>query len=231
MLLRSDESEAVNLIGWSRIKNDRRACSTLAAETQAMEFVMDRAIGMKSLFQELGLDRSQTTVMTDNLSLKKVIYSGREAQEVRVRSEIGIIRDLMMTDEIDVRFVPTEKMTVDDLTKSDRNSGNRVRDICLSNCLEKHKDAEGKNPGDMRQAEKDIWLLAEEEEEEEVQAYSAESSVMEVGGPAAVADMESKAIVRIDPHIGPTVPSWPEDIVVPRLSGRRSRRNRASNEN
>ncbi len=52
----------------------------------------------------------------------------------------------------------------------------------MSNCLEKHKDAEGNNPRDMSQAEKDIWLLAEEEEEEEVIAYSAESSVIEVGG-------------------------------------------------
>ncbi len=67
MVLRSDESEAVNLIGWRSIKSARRAWSTLAAETHAMEFVMDRNIGMKLLFQELGLDRSQTTVMTDNL--------------------------------------------------------------------------------------------------------------------------------------------------------------------
>ncbi len=39
-----------------------------------------------------------------------MIYSGRAAQEVRLRREIGNIIDLMMADEIDERFVPTEKM-------------------------------------------------------------------------------------------------------------------------
>ena len=105
----------------------------------------------------------------------------------------------MMTDEIDKRFVPTDKMIADDLTKSDKNSAKRVRDICLSNCLERHKDVEGNNPGDMSQAEKDIWLLAEAEEEEKIIAYSAESSVVEVGGPAAVADIGIKSDCPLRP--------------------------------
>ena len=61
MVLQS-ESKAVNWIGCRKIKSERRAWSTLAAESHAMEFVMDRAIGMKALFQELGMSRSQTTV-------------------------------------------------------------------------------------------------------------------------------------------------------------------------
>ncbi len=75
-----------------------------------MQNVMDRAIGMKELLHELSLKDTPTRVMTDNLSLKKVLYSGRSARE------LGFLREQMLNDEVAVRFVETKKMIADNLT-------------------------------------------------------------------------------------------------------------------
>ena len=164
LVLRQEKTQKVNFIGWRSIKSDRKAWSTLAAETHAMQYVMDGEYGMKALLHELGLGNTPTTVMTDNLSLKKVFYSGRSAEEVRLRRELGILRDLMLNDEVSVRFVETKKMIADDLTKSERNTGEKARGLCRSNRLEYHNDKEENGPGDMTQAEKDILLLDESDE-------------------------------------------------------------------
>ncbi len=73
LVLRQEKTQKVNFIGCRSIKSDRKAWSTLAAETHAMQYVMDRAIGMKALFHELGLKNTPTTILTDNLSLNKVL--------------------------------------------------------------------------------------------------------------------------------------------------------------
>ena len=104
LVLRQSGSSKVNLIAWRSCKSDRRAWSTLAAETHAMQMAMDRAIGLKYLLHELGVTAKETTVLIDNLNLKKVLYSGRSPAEARLRKEMGILRDMMGQERIKVRF-------------------------------------------------------------------------------------------------------------------------------
>ena len=72
-LMRNLETGEVNIIGWKSQKSDRRAWGILAAETQAALFTIVRAIGVKTVFNEMGAKPCSTTVMTDNLSLKRVL--------------------------------------------------------------------------------------------------------------------------------------------------------------
>ncbi len=115
-ILREEGTRNANMVGWKSQKSDRRAWSTLAAETHAMQVGLDRAIGLKTFLNEIGQNVKKTCVVTDNLSLQRVILSGRSTQEMRLRREISIIRDLMVTDDVTVSFVCTEKMLADDLT-------------------------------------------------------------------------------------------------------------------
>ena len=143
---------------WKSEKSDRRAWSTLAAEAHAMQVGLDRAIGMKTFLTEIGQRLSQTCIVTDNLSLQKVILSGRSTQEMRLRREISITRDLMITDNVIVAFVTTDKMLADDLTK--KTSGEKLMDPIINNNVktmgEKGTDGRFKNPN--------IPLLSEHDE-------------------------------------------------------------------
>ncbi len=113
-------------MGWKSQKSDRRAWSTLAAETHVMQNSLDKAIGIKTFLYQIGIIPKSTKVLTDNLSLKRVIYSGRQTQEMRLRREVAIIRDVAINDNVLIRFVTTDEMVADDLTK--RTSGQRIRD-------------------------------------------------------------------------------------------------------
>ena len=55
-------------------KSERKAWSTLAAETHVKQHALDRVTGMKTLITEIGLKIAATKVLTDILSLKKMLY-------------------------------------------------------------------------------------------------------------------------------------------------------------
>ncbi len=79
---------------------------------------MDKAIHIQNLSEELGCFILRTVVLTDNLSLRRVVYSGRPTKEMRLRREIASIRDMIVRDGIQLRHVPSEEMLADPLTKS-----------------------------------------------------------------------------------------------------------------
>ena len=62
-----------------------------------MQHPIDRAVGMKMFLPEMGISVSATRILTDNLSLKKVLYSGKTTMEMRLRREIETIRDFFVT--------------------------------------------------------------------------------------------------------------------------------------
>ncbi len=143
LILRQSRSNIVNLVGWRSCKSDRRAWSTLAAETHAMQMAMDWAIGLKYVMYELGMAAKETTVLTDKLNLKNVLYSGRSPAEARHRKEMGILRDMMGQDRIKVRFLKSEKMISDELTKdagkrSDQRHIVRRRQSDATCCWQSH---------------------------------------------------------------------------------------------
>ncbi len=90
--MRQTGTKRCNLVGWRIQESDRRAWSTHAAETHVMRNDLTKAVGMKTFLQQLGIRVKSVKVLTDNLSLKRVIYSGRQTQEMRLRREIAINR-------------------------------------------------------------------------------------------------------------------------------------------
>ena len=122
----------------------------MVAEAHAMQVGLDRAIGIKTFLMGIGQKLLQTCIVTENLSLQKVILAGRSTQEMRLRREIFIIRDLMVTDNIIEAFVSTDKMLADDLTK--KTSGEKLMELIIKNSVkmigEKVKDVRFKNPNE-----------------------------------------------------------------------------------
>ncbi len=136
----------------------------MAAETHVMQKVLDKAIGIKTFLHHIGIIPKSTKVLTDNLSLKRVIYSGRQTQETRLRREIAIIRDVAINENVLIRFVATEDMVADDLTKI--TSGPRIREFATLAQLEMVEDNDVESPthDEVKQAAEDIPLLRDEDE-------------------------------------------------------------------
>ncbi len=130
-LIREAGTNKVNTIGWKSKMSDRRAWSSLAAEAQAMQGALDKAIHWQSLKTEMNLPIKHITVLTDNLSLRRVVYSGRPTQEQSLRREVAIIRDMIIYNNIRVRFVKSEVMLADHLTKE--RSASQIYEVLKTN--------------------------------------------------------------------------------------------------
>ncbi len=107
----------VNILGWKSKKAERRAWSTLAAETHVLQHALDKSIHIHEVLKQLKQPIIRATVLTDNLSLRRCLYSGRPTKEERLRKEFAVIRDLMGTEMKHVRFVPGDQMPADCLTR------------------------------------------------------------------------------------------------------------------
>ncbi len=118
LLRENDKSRKVNYLSWKSKRAERRTWSTLAAETHALQKAMDTAIHAKCVLRELRIRVHKNITVTDNLSLRRVLYSGRPVQEDRLKKEFVVIRDMMISEDIEVRNVPGKFMLTDSLTKS-----------------------------------------------------------------------------------------------------------------
>ena len=134
-LIREAGTNRVNTIGWKSKMSERRAWSSLAAEAQAMQGALDKAIHWQALRSEMNLPIRHVTVLTDNLSLRRVVHSGRPTQEQRLRRDIAIIRDMIIYNNIRVRFVKSEAMLADHLTK-ERNA-QQIYDVLKMNTFDR----------------------------------------------------------------------------------------------
>ncbi len=115
--LRQPDSSKMNIVSWKIKKAERKSWSTLAAETHVLQVAMDKAIHLQHVLKEMKLEPSKVSVVTDNLSLRRCLYSGRPTKEERLRKEFAVSRDLMTTYNVRVRFVPGHVMLADCLTK------------------------------------------------------------------------------------------------------------------
>ena len=154
-------SPLCNLIAWKSQESDGKAWSTLAAETHVIQHAIDKALGMKIFLTEMGVSVAATRVMTDNLSLKMVLYSGKTTLEMRLRREMVVIRDLFVLEDIEIRHADTRHMIAEDLTE--KTTGQLIREVAIENNLPVHiaYDMEGNEPGDMTQADIDIPTMDE----------------------------------------------------------------------
>ncbi len=116
--LRQTGSKKVNIISWKSSTTDRAAWSTVAAETFALQQALDRTIHVKNLLMEMGARVMKTTTLSDNLSLRRILYSGKSTKELRLRREVAAAGDLLTLDQIRVRYVPSEQMLADPMTET-----------------------------------------------------------------------------------------------------------------
>ena len=107
----------MNVLGWKSKRSERRAWSTLAAETHVLQHALDKSIHIHEVLKQLKQPIVKATVVTDNLSLRRCLYSGRPTKEERLRKEFAVIRDLKGTESKHVRFVTGDHMPADCLTK------------------------------------------------------------------------------------------------------------------
>ncbi len=130
-LMRSKATVTVNIVSWRSKISERKAWSTLPGEARVMQHAIDKAAHLKALSIELGFALAKTTVLTDNLSLRRVIQSGRPTQEQGLRRDVAIIRDQIIYNEIEVRFVKSPAMLADHRTKE--RSGEQLYSILKDN--------------------------------------------------------------------------------------------------
>ena len=76
--------------------------------------------------------------MPDNLSLRRVIQSGRPTQEQGLRREIAIIRDQIAHNDLRVRLVKNEAMLADHLTKN--RGGEQLYNVLKTGRIRSVKD-------------------------------------------------------------------------------------------
>ena len=81
------------------------------------QIAMDKEIRIQSLRLELYCFIVRTVVLTDNLSLRRVVYSGRPTKEMGLRREVAAIRDMIVRDGIQLRYAASTEMLADQLTK------------------------------------------------------------------------------------------------------------------
>ena len=129
VVLRMSGQAIVNVLGWKSKKAERRAWSTLAAETHVLQHALDKSIHIHGVLKQLRQPIIRATVLTDNLSLRRCLYSGRPTKEERLRKEFAVIRDLMGTEMKHFRFVPGDQMPADCLTKKTFNENSLVKMI------------------------------------------------------------------------------------------------------
>ncbi len=115
--LRRGGGTEMNVVSWKSKKAERKSWSTLAAETHVLQVAMDKAIHVQHVLRQMRLEPRKTTVVTDNLSLRRCLYSGRPTKEERLRKEFAVARDMMTVYDVRVRFVPGHVMLADCLTK------------------------------------------------------------------------------------------------------------------
>ena len=128
-----------------------------------MQHAIDKATHLKALSDEIGLPLAKTTVLTDNLSLRRVIQSGRPTQEQGLRRDLAIIRDQIVYNDISVRFVKSNAMLADHLTKE--RSGEQKYDVLRHSKFERIEkyDSSEVTASHIREAANDIPLLDEQE--------------------------------------------------------------------
>ncbi len=162
-LMREGNSEKTEKISWRSRQSERKASSKSSGEARVMQHAIDKATHLKALSNEIGLPLGKTTVLTDNLSLRRVIQSQRPTQEQGLRRDLAIIRDQIVYNDISVRFVKSKAMLADHLTKE--RSGEQMYDVLSHNKFERVEkyDSCEVTAFHIREAAIDIPLLDEQE--------------------------------------------------------------------
>jgi len=119
-------------IWWNSKRIRRIVRSTLAAETLAMAEGVDMAIFIASLLKELGYSKQGVPIVcvTDCKSLQEAIKSNKCVSEKRLRMEIGSIKELFTSGQIqDIEWCNTKTQLADCLTKCGVNGSELLKTL------------------------------------------------------------------------------------------------------
>ncbi len=159
VIIRLSATQKASLISRKSNTADRTAWSTVAAETFALQQVLDKTVYTKNMLKGFNKRIVRATAFTDNLSLRRVLYSRKATKELRLRREIAAARDLLTHDQIKVRHVPTDSMLADPMTES-MAADNLLRVGRMNNLYRvDNLDKENVSAADMLEAELDIPML------------------------------------------------------------------------
>ncbi len=93
------DSENVNFVSWRSRTADRKAWSSLAGETVVLQQALDQLVHIHAVLRELKINVAKASALTDNLSLRRCVCSGRPTKEERLKKELAIIRDILTSEK------------------------------------------------------------------------------------------------------------------------------------
>ena len=129
----ADKHGNCNLISWQSKRLKRIVRSTLAAETLAMCEGIDaahyvRAVYSDMLYGDCGR-KIPTCILTDNKSLQDALKSSKYVSDRRLRIDIGSLKELISSENVNIQWVPTDEQLADVLTKSGVNSDKLIKTL------------------------------------------------------------------------------------------------------
>ena len=114
----ADQRWKGNLIDWSSRKQRRITRSTLACETLACCDTIDRALSLRDTYYNIHGKLLQVVLLVDCKSLVTTAMTTTTIAERRLQPDIGSIRELVDSGEIQIFHIPTGDMLADCLTKN-----------------------------------------------------------------------------------------------------------------
>lgn len=125
-------------VSWASRKQKSTATSSTEAEYYALHMATCEALWFHNLFEELGYPfTNPITIFCDNQSTIKLAKNGEyHARTKHIRVQYHQVRDALEANLIELKYVPTEEMVADGLTKPLPKSGHEkfIRMMKMQDC-------------------------------------------------------------------------------------------------
>ncbi|BES95360.1 Hydra magnipapillata [Nesidiocoris tenuis] len=108
-----------SVVSWSSKKQTTIALSTAEAEYAAIAEATKEAIHLKKFANDLGLNQNKITISNDNQAAQHIATNAViSSKSKHVDIKIHFIRDILERGDIELKYLGTEHMTADILTKA-----------------------------------------------------------------------------------------------------------------
>ena len=104
-------------VSWKSAKQNTVAISSTEAEYIALASCAQEALWFRSLLQELLCPQNKTVLYNDNLSTKSICQGSQSSRSKHIDTRHHFIRDYINKHVLEVKYLSSEKLCVDLLTK------------------------------------------------------------------------------------------------------------------
>ena len=141
LMMESRRSSKTNIFSWKTKKISRVCRSVKGAETRALENGLDEAIHFARMMKEIfdgkvelkNPKQVEVVALTDTKGLWDNLNNSRQCEEKLLPNSVALIKEMLEKNEVkSVKWVETEEMLADVLTKRGGNSG-WIREILTNN--------------------------------------------------------------------------------------------------